>query len=79
MMPFLGLREAVSINSRRVSLVVTMLNRCNKVARVSLHSVNANRIPIQFLGPAPKGIYTIGCLAATFSGRNLKQKKLGIH
>lgn len=71
MMPFLGLSDAVSISSQLVSLVVTMSNLLNNVANVSLHSVSANRMPIQFLGPAPKGMYTIGCLSATFSGRNL--------
>lgn len=75
MTPFLGLSDAVSISSIEVSLVVTTSNLLNKVASVSRHSVNANRIPIQFLGPAPNGKYTMGCLEATFSGRNLKTKQ----
>ena len=71
--PSFGVNEAVSTSSHGILVcwLVTTVNLLNKVASVNLHSVMANRIPIQFFGPAPNGRYTIGCLLATFSGVNL--------
>lgn len=56
--PSFGLREAVSINSHGIFVcsLGSILNFLNNVASVILHSVMAKRMPIQFLGPAPKGM-----------------------
>jgi len=37
----------------------------------------ANRIPMQFLGPAPKGRYTYGFMASLFSLLNLDNDMVG--
>lgn len=49
-----------------------MVNFLTSRARVNLASSMANRIPMQFLGPAPNGRKAMGWRSCLASGRNLE-------
>jgi len=53
---------------------VKKVNRFRTLHNVNLASIRANRIPIQFLGPAPKGNQAIGWRPCDSSGENLKER-----
>ena len=50
---------------------------CNRMVMATFRVRRANRIPMQFLGPAPKGRYVYGSIASLFSLLNLDNYMVG--
>ena len=59
-----------------VASQVCKLNRLSSSTRAILASIRANLLPIQFLGPSPKGMYVISTILSLFSGANLSGSKV---
>lgn len=60
-----------------VSLQVWKVKCCNRATMPTFRVRRANRIPRQFLGPAPKGRYAYGSMVSLFSLLNLDNDTVG--
>lgn len=69
--PLIGYHLIVSVFLTWVSLQAWKVKCCNTAVMATFRVRRANRIPMQFLGPAPKGRYVYGSMLSLFSLLNL--------
>lgn len=69
--PLIGCHLIVSMFLTWVSLQAWKVKCCNTAVMATFRVRRANRIPMQFLGPAPKGRYVYGSMLSLFSLLNL--------